>query len=67
MEWRSGESTRLSPIWPGFKSWRRRHMCVEFVVVSLIFSERFFSWYSGFLLSSKTNPFKFQFDHAGIR
>ena len=28
-------------------------MCVEFVVGSLIYSERFFSWYSGFPLSSK--------------
>ena len=36
---RSGEKTRLSPIWPGFKSWRRRHMCLEFVVGSLIYSE----------------------------
>ena len=40
--WRSSESTRL-PMWPGCKSRRRRHMWVEFVVGSLIFSERFFS------------------------
>ena len=40
--WRSSESTRL-PMWPGYKSRRRRHMWVEFVVGSLIFSERFFS------------------------
>ena len=59
---RSGESARLSPIWLGFKSWRRRHMCLEFVVGSLIYSEKFFSWYSGFPLSTKTNTFKFQFD-----
>ena len=39
---RSGESTRLSPIWPGFKSWLRRHMCLEFVVGSL-FTRRGFS------------------------
>ena len=25
-------STRLPPIWPGFKSWRQQHMWVEFVV-----------------------------------
>ena len=31
-EWRSGESARLPPMWPGFKSRRRRHMWVEFVV-----------------------------------
>ena len=52
--WRSGESTRLSLIWPGFKSQRRRLMWVEFVVGSLLFSERFFSGYSSFPLSPKT-------------
>ena len=60
--WHSGESTRLPPMWPGFKSRRRRHMWVEFVVGSLPCSKRFFSRYSGFPLSSKTNTFKFQFD-----
>ena len=40
-EWRSGENTRLPPLWPGFKSRRRRHMWVEFVVGSLPCSERF--------------------------
>ena len=35
---------------------------VEFVVGSLPCSERFFSGYSGFPLSSKTNTPKFQFD-----
>ena len=39
--WHSGESTRLPPMWPGFKSRRRRHMWVEFVVGSLLCSERF--------------------------
>ena len=38
------------------------HMWVEFVVGSLLFSERFFSGYSGFPLSSKTSKYKFQFD-----
>ena len=60
--WRSGESTRLPPMWPGFKSRRRRHMWVEFIVGSLPCSERFFSGCSGFPLSSKTNTSKFQFD-----
>ena len=46
----------------GIESWRRRHMWVEFVVGSLPCSERFFSGYSGFPLSLKTNTFKFQFD-----
>ena len=60
--WRSGESARLPPMCPGFDSRRRRHMWVEFVVGSLLCSERFFSGYSGFPLSSKTNISKFQFD-----
>ena len=54
--WRSGETTRLPPMWPGFESWCRRHMWGEFVVGSLPCSERFFSGYSGFLCS------KSQFD-----
>ena len=37
-------------------------MRVEFVVGSLLCSERFFSGYSAFPLSSKTNISKFQFD-----
>ena len=65
--WRSGESARLPPMWPGFKSRRRRHMWVEFVVGSLLCSERFFSGYSGFPLSSKTNISKFQFDEESCR
>ena len=56
-----GESARLPPMWPGFKSRRRRHMWVEFVVGSLLCSEWFFSGYSSFPLSSKTNISKFQF------
>ena len=38
---RSGESARLSPLWPGFDSRTRRHMWVEFVVGSLPCSEGF--------------------------
>ena len=41
--WRSGESTCLPPMWPGFKSRHRCHMWVEFVVGSLLCSERFSS------------------------
>ena len=59
--WRSGESARLPPMWPGFDSQTGRHMWVEFVVGFLPCSDRFFSVYSGFPLSSKTNIFKFQF------
>ena len=44
----SGESTHLSPVWPGFKSCRQSHMWVEFVVGSLLRSKRFFSGYSCF-------------------
>ena len=40
---------------------------VPFVVGSLPCSERFFSGYSGFPLSSKTNIFKFQFDQESGR
>ena len=65
--WLSVESTRLPPMWPGFKSRRRRHMWVEFVVGSLLFTERFFSGFSGFPLSPKTNIFKFQFDQESGR
>ena len=64
--WRSVESTRLPPMWAGFKSWRRSHMWVEFVVGSLPCSERFFSGYSGFPLL-KTNFSKFQFDQESGR
>ena len=38
--WRSGESTRLPPMWPGFDSQIRRHMLVEFVV-SPLYTKRF--------------------------
>ena len=65
--WCSGESTRLPPMWTGFKSRHRHHMWVEFVVDSLPCSERFFSRYSSFPLSSKTNISKFQFDHESGR
>ena len=65
--WGSGESARLPPVQSGFKSQRRRHVWVEFVVGSLLCSERFFSGYSGFLLSSKTNISTFQFDQESGR
>ena len=52
---------------PGFKSQCQRHMWVEFVIGSLPCSERFFSGYSGFPLSSKTNISKFQFDQQSGR
>ena len=64
--WCSGESARLPPVWPGFDSRSRRHMWVEFVVGSRPCSERFFSGYFGFPLSSKTNTSKFQFDLGGV-
>ena len=64
---RSGESARFPPKWPGFKYRRQRHMWVEFVVGSLLSSQRFFSGYSGFPLSSKTNISKVQFDQESGR
>ena len=39
--WRSGESTRLPPVWPGFDSQSGRHMWVEFAVSSRPGSEGF--------------------------
>ena len=54
-------------MWPGFKSRRRRHMWIEFVVGSILYCERFFSGYSGFPLSSKNNISKFQFDQESGR
>ena len=38
--WRSGESTRLPPMWPGFDSKIQRQMWVEFVGF-LLCTERF--------------------------
>ena len=54
----------LPPVWPRFDSRTWRHMWVEFVVGSRPCSERFFSGYSGFPLSSKTNIPKFQLSKA---
>ena len=65
--WGSGESARLPPMWPGFKSQRQRHMWDEFVIGSLLCSKRFFSGFSDFPLSSKTNISKFQFDQESGR
>ena len=45
--WRSGESTRLPPMWPGFDSQTRRHMWVEFCRFSTLHRE-VFSGYSDF-------------------
>ena len=52
---------KASPMWPGFKSRRLLQTWVEFAVGSLPCFERFFSGYSGFPFSSKTNTSKFQF------
>ena len=61
--WRSGESTRLPPMWPGFDSRTRCQMWVEFVVGSRISFERFFfSPGTPFSPSSKTNIPKSKFD-----
>ena len=60
-------SQQCSSVWPWFKFRCRRHMWVEFVVGSFLCSERFFSGYSGFPLSSKTIISKFQFDQQSGR
>ena len=59
--WRGGESKRLPPVWPDFKSQCRRYIWVKLVVGALLCSKRFFSRYSGFPLFTKTNVSKFQF------
>ena len=56
--WSSGESTRPHQCYPGFDSRTRLHMWVEFVVSSLFCSERFFSGFSSFPLSQKTNTWR---------
>ena len=43
-EWRSGESTRLQPMWPGFDFQIRRHMWIEFVGSLLCSAPRCFLW-----------------------
>ena len=62
MGWRSGESTRLPPMWPGFDSRSRRHMWVEFVVGSRPCSEDFSPGSSVFLPPQKPTFSKFQFE-----
>ena len=57
----SDESIRLPPMWPRFKSQCRHNMWVEFVVGSLLCPTMFFSWYSGFPISSKTKISKAMF------
>ena len=54
-------------MWPGFDSRTQRQMWVEFVVGSRPCSERSFSGYSGFPLSSKTNISKFDLEFKGHR
>ena len=53
--WRSGESTRLPPMWPGFESQTRRRMWVEFVVGSRPYSKGFLSGTLVFLPPQKIN------------
>ena len=59
--WRSGESTRLSPMWPGFNPRTRCHLWVEFVVGSRSCSEGF-SLGSPVVLSPQKQHFLLQFD-----
>ena len=59
--WRSGESTRFPPMWPGFDS-RPSVICGLSLLLVLVPAPRVFSGFSGFPPSTKTNTFKFQFD-----
>ena len=52
--WRSGKSTRLPPLWPGFDSRTRRRMWVEIVVGSRPSSEGFFPGSPVFLPPQKS-------------
>ena len=61
--WRSSESTRLPPMWPRFNYQTYVVSYVGWICCwfsSLLLG--FFSGYSGFSPSTKTNIFKFQFD-----
>ena len=60
-EWRSSESARLPPLWPGFDSGTRRHIWIEFVVASRPCSEGFFPVFR-FSSLHKYHNSKFQFD-----
>ena len=60
--WCSGDCTRLPPSWPGFNLGLVAMSGLKLVVGSLLCSERFFSGFSSFPLSSKINISKFQFD-----
>ena len=53
---------KIIPKWLGFNSWSWRHMWVEFVVGFDPLLQGFFSGYSSFPPSTKTNIFKFQFN-----
>ena len=58
--WRSSESARFPPMWPGFDSRTRCHMWVEFVVGSLPCSEGFLRVLR-FSFLHKNQHSKFQF------
>ena len=61
--WRNGESTRLPPMWPGFKSLRRRHMwALSLLLVISLDPRGFFPGTLGF-----PAPSKFQFDQESGR
>ena len=53
--WRSGEGTRLPPMWPGFDFQTRCHTWVEFVG-SLLCNERFFSAVGTLVFLSPQKP-----------
>ena len=59
---RSGESTRLPQMWPGFDSRSRRHMRVQFVVGSHPCSASFSPDFPVFLPPQRTNISKFDLE-----
>ena len=59
--WRSGESTRLPPLWPGFDSLTCRHKWVELLLV-LVPAPRVFLLVLRSTSLHKNQHSKFQFD-----
>ena len=64
--WRSGEALTSHQCGPGSIPGLGVICGLSLLLVLVLSSERFFSGYSGFPLSSKTNTSKFQFDLESV-
>ena len=56
--WRSGESTRLPPMWPRFNSRSQCHMWVKLLLVLVLAPRVFLRVLQGCLLFTQTIPLK---------